>query len=102
MQNEGKGSDLLQEPLVEDYEKWIEWRGCWVHTPDWWWELVGILGINDFQELAQKIRASFEIPPAKSKAQDVKKQLFSTTSPQVPLPEGIPATSKPNVPQPGL
>ena len=26
MQGEDEGSDALQEPLVEDYEKWIEWR----------------------------------------------------------------------------
>ena len=61
-QKEGNGSDLLQEPPVEDYEKWFEWRGCRVHTPDWWQELAEILGINDFQELVQKIRVSFEIP----------------------------------------
>ena len=66
-QKEGKGSDLLPEPLAKEYEKWIEWRGCRVHTPDWWWELVGIPGINDFQELVQKIRASFEVLQAKSK-----------------------------------
>ena len=47
---------------MEDHEKWIEWRGCRVHTPDWWWKLVEIPGINNFWELAQKIRASFEIP----------------------------------------
>ena len=51
----GQGGDLSQEPLGEDYKMWIEWRGCQVHTPNWWQELVGILGINDFQELAQKI-----------------------------------------------
>ena len=60
----------------------IEWRGCWVHTPDWWWELVGMPGINDFQELVQKIRASFEVPQAKSKAQGVEKDYMAPPAPK--------------------
>ena len=37
--------------------------------PNWWKELVGILGVDDFWELTQKIRASFEIPQVRSKTQ---------------------------------
>ena len=37
--------------------------------PDWWKELAGIPGIDDFWELAWKIRASFEIPQVMSEAQ---------------------------------
>ena len=62
MQAEGRRGDLPQGPPVEDHEDWIEWRGCRVKMPNWWWELVGILGINNFWELTQKIRASFELP----------------------------------------
>ena len=68
MQGEGNPS---QGPPVEDYEDWIEWRGCRVDMPNWWQELVGIPGINDFWELAQKIRAYFELPQVKSEAQGV-------------------------------
>ena len=71
MQKEGNGRNLSQDPPVEDYKKWIEWRGCRVHTPDWWQELVGILGIDNFQELAWKVRASFEIPQAKTAAHSI-------------------------------
>ena len=71
MQKEGEGNDLLQKHPAKEYKKWIAWRGCQVHTPNWQQELVGILGINNFQELVQKIRASFEVPWAKSQAQDV-------------------------------
>ena len=71
MQKEGNGSDPWQKPPAKEYKKWIVWRGCWVHTPNWWWELVGIPGINNFHELSSKIRASFEAPQAQSKAQDV-------------------------------
>ena len=55
---------------------------------------MGILGINDFQELAQKIRASFEIPQAKSKAQDFKNDYLAPPVPKcicwkefLPLPD---------------
>ena len=37
--------------------------------PDWWKELIKILGIDNFWEFAWKIRASFEIPQMRSKAQ---------------------------------
>ena len=79
-----------------------KWRGCRVNTPDWWQELVGILGINDFQELTQKIRTSFEPPWAKIKSPGCQQQLFSTTSPQLHPLEGISATSEPHIPQPGF
>ena len=59
MQEEDEQTDLSQGPPAEDYENWIEWRGCRVHTPNWWQELVGTPRINDFQQLAQKIQASF-------------------------------------------
>ena len=57
--------------------------GWWqVHTPNWWWELVGILGINDFQELAWKIRVFFEIPWARNKAQDVDNNYLAPPAPK--------------------
>ena len=69
---EGGGSDVSPEPPAEDYERWIKCvGGHQVNTPDWWQELMEILGINDFQELGQKIRAFFEIPQVKNKAQDI-------------------------------
>ena len=82
MQEEGKWSDLLQGPPAEDYENWIEWRGCRVHTPDWWQELVGIPGINDFQQLTWKIQASFELPQAKSIAQSVDNDYSAQPAPK--------------------
>ena len=69
LQGEGKTSDPFPEPLVENYKKWIKWRSICICVPNWWKELIGILGIDDFQKLAQKIRASFEIPQVRSKAQ---------------------------------
>ena len=79
MQGEG---DPSQGIWAEDYEDWIEWRGCLVNTPTWWQELVGILKITDFQELAWKIRASFELPWVRSKAQDVENDYSAPAAPK--------------------
>ena len=40
--------------------------------PDWWLELAEISGVDDHQELAQKIQASFELPWQISKQHGVK------------------------------
>ena len=82
MQEEGRGSDLSQGPPVEDYEDWIEWREHRDSTPDWWRELVGIPGINNFQELTQKIRAIFEIPWVRSKAIDMENDYSAPPAPK--------------------
>ena len=82
MLEEGEGSNPLQEPLAKEYKECIVWRGHHVHTPNWWRELVRILGINDFQEFTQKIRASFEVPWAKSKVQDVKNNYLALPAPK--------------------
>ena len=82
MQGEDGGSDLSQGPLAEDYKDWIEWRGHRDGIPNWWQELVGIPGINDFWELTQKIRASFELPWVKSETQDVKNDYLAPPAPK--------------------
>ena len=97
-QEEGKGSDVSQEPSVEDYEKWIEWRRCQVHTPNWWWELVGIPGINDFQELIQKIRAFFETSQAKSKDQNVNNNYLAPPAPKCICQKELIPLSNPTFP----
>ena len=45
---------------------------------------MGIPGINDFWELAQKIRACFDLPQVKSKAQDVKNNYLVPLNPMFP------------------
>ena len=109
MQGEGNPS---QGSLVEDYKDWIEWRGCRVDMPDWWQEIVGIPGINNFWELTQKIRASFELPQVKSEAQVVENNYLAPPAPKciqwkdfLPPPNPIfPCqdwAEKSNVPMPG-
>ena len=46
------GCDLSQEPSVENYEVWLELRGCHLDTPDWWEELVAIPNVDDHCRLA--------------------------------------------------
>ena len=43
---------------------------------------MGIPGINDFQKLTKKIRASFELPQVKSKAQDVENEYSAPPAPK--------------------
>ena len=50
------------EPPVEDYEKWVTWQARVHDTPGWWQELAKIPGMDDHQELAQQVWASFELP----------------------------------------
>ena len=70
-QGEDRGSGPSQEPQMEDYERWVEWRGQKVATPTWWQELLEILEVNDVQELSWKTRASFELPQWMSKIHDI-------------------------------
>ena len=59
---EDRQSGPSQEPLTEDYERWIEWKGQLIAMPIWWQELLEIPVVSNIQELAQKIRVSFELP----------------------------------------
>ena len=81
-QGEDRGSDLSQEPLVEDYERWVEWRGQIIAAPAWWWELLEILGVSNIQELGQKIRSSFELPQWMSKIHDVENYYLAPPAPR--------------------
>ena len=53
-----------------------------IATPAWWWELQEILGVSDIQELAQKIRASLELPQWMSKIHDVEKYYLAPPAPR--------------------
>ena len=81
-QVEDRGSGPSQEPQMEDYERWVEWRGQMDATPTCWWELLEILEVNNVQELAQKIRASFELPQWMSKIHDVENYYLAPLAPR--------------------
>ena len=82
VQGEDGGSNPSQEPLAEDYERWVEWRELIVDTPIWWWELLGILVVSDVQEVVQKIRASFKLPPWMSEIHDVENYYLAPPAPR--------------------
>ena len=69
--------------------------------PDWWGTLVAIPDVDDYQKLAQKIKASFEILWVRSKAQQVENDFVATCS-EVHWPEGISTDPGSNDPLPGL
>ena len=50
--------------------------------PSWWQELVEILEVDDFQELAQKIWASFELPQRMSELHNVENYNLSPPAPK--------------------
>ena len=60
--SEGGVGNYPSEPAVSDMETWLEWQAYQLSTPAWWSELTVILGVEDLQKLACKIRASFSIP----------------------------------------
>ena len=74
--------NLLQEPSVENYEVWLEWRGHQFNTPDCWEELVAILYVDDHHKLTQKIQASFKIPQARCEALKVSNDYSSSPTPK--------------------
>ena len=73
---------LPQNPPAEEYEKGVEWRGWTVDMPSWWQELVGIPEVNDFQELAQKIQASFKLPQRMSEIHNVESYYMTPLAPK--------------------
>ena len=78
---QGDGAIFLKDPQWKTTKIGL-WRGHRVNTPNWWWELVGMPGINNFREVAQKIRPSFELPHMKSKAQDVENDYLAPPAPK--------------------
>ena len=68
LNSEGRVEDHSLEPSVSDVETWLEWQAQQLGTPTWWSELKAILGVNNPQKLARKIRASFYIPEVRMRA----------------------------------
>ena len=71
-----RGCNLLQEPSVENYKVWIEWRGHQIDMLDWWGELAAIPHVDNQHRLAQKIQASLKIPQVRCKVLKVSNDYF--------------------------
>ena len=50
------------KPPTEELEKWVTWRALTCETPDWWQELVMVPGVDDHENLACEVWASFLTP----------------------------------------
>ena len=50
------------KPLVEEYERWVNWRAQAHDMPGWWQELAEVPEIDNHQELAWEVQASFKLP----------------------------------------
>ena len=50
------------KPLVEEYKRWVTWRAQTHDMGGWWPELAKVPGVDDHQELAWKVWASFKLP----------------------------------------
>ena len=50
------------EPLIKNYEVWLNWHAHQLDSLHWWGELVAIPDVEDPRRLAWKIHASFLIP----------------------------------------
>ena len=50
------------EPPVGELHEWVTWKAEMTKTPDWWRELLVLLGVPNFKKLAQQVWASFSHP----------------------------------------
>ena len=56
--------------------------GQMIAAPTWWQELLEIMEVTDIQELAQKIRASFELPQWMTEMHDIKNYYLAPPAPR--------------------
>ena len=55
------------EPPVKELCKSVTWKAEACKTPSWWWELMAVPEVEDFEKLAQEVWASFWLPKRASK-----------------------------------
>ena len=79
---EDSESNSSSEPLAEEYERWVTWRGWALDMPSWWKELAKIPEVEDFQELAHRIWASFELPQWMSKLHGMENYYLAPLAPK--------------------
>ena len=57
-----EGEKMPPEPDITDFGWWVSWKSERCETPDWWEELLAVLGKEDARRLAREVRASFTLP----------------------------------------
>ena len=59
--SEDEDEEMLPEPSVSKFTKWVQWRAKKCDIPNWWAELSRVLE-EDTGRLAKEVRASFQLP----------------------------------------
>ena len=57
-----EGEMMHLKPTILDFGLWVPWKVERCETPEWWIELMAVLGEEDARKLARKVRASFGLP----------------------------------------
>ena len=57
-----EGEKMPLEPAILDIGLWVPWKAERCKTPEWWMELLALLGKEDTRKLAREVRASFALP----------------------------------------
>ena len=60
--SEGKSEEGPPELPVSKFANWVRWKMGKCDTPNWWAELLTVLGEDETRRLAQEVRALFQLP----------------------------------------
>ena len=60
--SDDEGKKAPPEPMILDFDLWVPWKVERCETPEWWMELLAVLGKEDARKLAREVRASFRLP----------------------------------------
>ena len=53
---------LSPKPPVGELQKWVVWKACTHETPSWCRELTLVAKVANYEQLAQEVWASFQLP----------------------------------------
>ena len=48
--------ETSSEPPVREFSQWVPWKAKRCETPEWWTELLTLLGKDDHRKLAREVR----------------------------------------------
>ena len=70
------------KPPVREVCKWVAWKAQACKTPGWWRELLAVPEVQDYEELAWEVQASFQFP---KRASELHKMENYHQAPPAPL-----------------
>ena len=69
------------EPPVGELHEWVMWKAEATETPDWWRELLALLGVPNCKKLAWQIWASFSHPRRAMEMEEMKYHCHAPPAP---------------------